>query len=69
MTITDAHKALDDLLAVAPQYGEIGLVFTIHERRVVRFERTVSEKIASQKNGDSVLAASGGGDGVCSNSL
>ncbi len=62
MTFADAHIALDHLFAAAPQYGEIRLVCIIHEGRVVRFERSVTEKIASQKNGDSTLVASGGGD-------
>jgi len=63
MTFADAHIALDNLFAAAPQFGEIGLVFTLHEGRVVRFERTVSEKVAQQKNiGDTVPTASGSGD-------
>ena len=67
MTFNEAHTALDDLFASAPQYGEIGIFFTIHESRIVRFERTVSEKIAS-KSGDTEKAASGGDHGICQNS-
>ena len=62
MTFADAHIALDSLFAAAPQYGEIRLVCTIHEGHVVRFERSVTEKIASQKSGDPTQVASGGGD-------
>jgi len=63
VTAFDAHKELDFLLNRVPRFGEISLKCTVHEGNIVRFERTISEKVALQKDiGDTVLTASGGGD-------
>lgn len=63
MTSIDAHNELDFLLNRVPRFGEISLNFVVHEGHIVRFERTISEKVALQKDiGDTVLTASGGGD-------
>lgn len=63
MTFADAHNELDFLLNRVPQFGEISLKCITHEGHIVRFERTISEKVALQKDiGDTVLTASGGGD-------